>query len=189
MQDVNWDALPEPEDDGAADHLRGAMLADVPLPSTDGADVSLAMQTGRVVVFCYPMTGEPDRDPPQGWSEVPGARGCTPQACAYRDLQETLAAVGVARVFGVSTQSTSAQTEAKTRLGLPYTLLSDHALGFAEATALPTFERDGRVFLRRLTMIVEDGTIAHVRYPVFPPDSDPSWVIETLSGADQPRPR
>ena len=189
MQNVNWDAVARPEDDGAADHLRDMMLADVPLPSTDGADVSVAAARGRIVIFCYPMTAEPGRALPDGWDAIPGARGCTPQACAFRDLADDLAGRGVDRILGISTQSTSAQTEAKSRLNLPYTLLSDHALGFADAMGLPTFEAGGRTLLKRLTMIVEDGAIRHVHYPVFPPDQDAAWVRETLAKASQPRPR
>lgn len=188
MQDVNWDEVAAPQDDGAADHLRGMMLADVPLPSTDGADVSVAAARGRIVIFCYPMTAEPGRALPDGWDAIPGARGCTPQACAFRDLVDKLAEQGVDRIFGISTQSTSAQTEAKARLNLPYPLLSDHALGFAEAMGLPTFEAGGRTLLKRLTMIVEDGAIRHVHYPVFPPDQDAAWVRDTLAGTAQPRP-
>lgn len=189
MQDVNWDAVAKPENDGAGDHLRGMMLPDVPLPSTDGADVSVAASRGRIVIFCYPMTAEPGRALPDDWDALPGARGCTPQACAFRDLAGELADRGVERVFGISTQSTAAQTEAKARLNLPYSLLSDHALAFAEALALPTFEAGGRVLLKRLTMIAEEGEIRHVHYPVFPPDQDAAWVRDTLAEASQPRPR
>lgn len=121
MQDVNRDAVAAPQDDGAADHLQAMVLPDVPLPSTDGADVSVATSGGRMVIFCYPMTAEPDRALPDDWDEIPGARGCTPQACGFRDLAGDLADRGVDRIFGISTQSTSAQTEAKARLNLPYT--------------------------------------------------------------------
>lgn len=189
MEDVNRDAVAAPQDDGAADHLQGMVLPDVPLPSTDGADVSVAASRGRIVIFCYPMTAEPGRALPDDWDAVPGARGCTPQACAFRDLAGELADRGVDRIFGISTQSTSAQSEAKARLNLPFPLLSDHALKFAEAMGLPTFEADGQTLLKRLTMIVEDGAIRHVHYPVFPPDADAAWVRDVLTEAPQPRPR
>ena len=178
MSDVNWDDLPRPEDDGAADHVKGIVLPDLPLPSTHGADISLGVQTGRIVVFCYPMTGRPDRDLPQDWDAIPGARGCTPQACSFRDMADDLRAAGVDRIFGVSTQDTEWQTEAKERLALPYPLLSDHNLELATQLDLPRFEADGQTLLKRLTMIVENGTVTAVHYPVFPPDQDAAWVLE-----------
>lgn len=186
MQDVNWDEVRKPEDDGAANHLRDMMLADVPLPSTDGADVSVAAAQGRIVIFCYPMTAEHGRALPTVGTRS-GAPGCTSQACAFRDLAGDLADRGVDRIIGISTQSTSAQTEAKARLNLPYPLLSDHALNFANAMGLPTFEADGRILLKRLTMIAEGGTIRHVHYPVFPPNQDAAWVRNRLAEASQPR--
>ncbi|QFU09465.1 Putative peroxiredoxin bcp [Rhodobacteraceae bacterium THAF1] len=180
MSDVNWAELPQPEDDGAADHVKGLVLPDWPLPSTDGADISMGVQTGRIVVFCYPMTGRPDHDLPDGWNEIPGARGCSPQACSYRDLSEDLKAAGVDRIFGLSTQHTDWQAEAKERLGLPYPLLSDHGAEMAEELDLPRFEVDGTVLLKRMTMIVDGGTVTAVHYPVFPPDQDAQWVLDQL---------
>jgi peroxiredoxin len=175
--------LPVPQDDGAADHLAGARLLSVPLTATDGSTVDLANLTGRTVVYCYPRTGRPDRDNPAGWDAIPGARGCTPQSCSYRDHHADLAALG-AGVFGLSTQDTAYQEEAAARLHLPFPLLSDEKLALTSALALPTFEVeiDGRphTLLRRLTMIITDGTITHVFYPVFPPDADAERVIAWL---------
>lgn len=175
--------LPVPENDGAADHLAGTRLPSVSLPATDGSTVDLAAASGRTVVYCYPRTGHPDRDNPSGWDSIPGARGCTPQSCAYRDHHAELAKLG-ARVYGLSTQDTGYQREAVARLHLPFPLLSDHGLAFTEAVSLPTFtiEIDGsrQTLLKRLTFIVSSGTIEHVLYPVFPPDADAGNVIAWL---------
>jgi peroxiredoxin len=141
--------------------------------------VDLSMLPGGTVVYCYPMTGRPDRSLPAGWDEIPGARGCTPQSCSFRDHHAELRALG-ARVFGLSTQDTEYQREAATRLGLPFALLSDEDLVFAEALGLPTFEADGMVLLKRLTLVIDDGRISKVFYPVFPPDRSAQQVIEWL---------
>ena len=180
MYEIDFDTLPRPEDDGAADHLPGMVLPDLPLASTDGAEISLGLQSGRVVVFCYPKTGQPGTEMPEGWDEIPGARGCTPQACAYRDAMEQLTEAGVDRVYGLSTQDTDWQVEAKERLHLPYPLLSDVRWHLTEALALPTFDAEGERLMKRLTMVIEDGTITHVHYPVFPPDKDVEWVLSKL---------
>ena len=176
------EGLPVPEDDGAADHLEGTRLPPVGLRSTDGGLVDLSALPGRTVVYCYPMMGRPDRDLPEGWDEIPGARGCTPQSCAFRDHHEELLGFG-ARVFGLSTQDTGYQREAARRLHLPYGLLSDEDLAFAEALDLPTFEAEGATLLRRLTMVVEDGRIEKVFYPVFPPDRNAGEVVGWLTRA------
>jgi peroxiredoxin len=172
-------------DDGASDHLPGTSIPHVPLPSTAGEPVDLAALPGRTVLYCYPLTGRPDRELPQGWDEIPGARGCSPQSCAFRDHHEDLRALG-ARVFGLSTQDTAYQREAAERLHLPYELLSDGDLRFAAALSLPTFEVDGMVLLKRLTMVIEDGRIEKVFYPVFPPDKNAEevlgWLREDLAG-------
>ena len=163
--------LPVPEDDGAADHLPGAEVPSVPLPATGGGTVDLAERSraGTVVVFAYPRTGRPGVDPPSGWDEIPGARGCTPEACSFRDLAADFAAAG-AEVFGLSTQDPAYQSEAAGRLGLPYSLLSDADLALASALGLPTFEVEGTTLLRRLTMVLRAGRVDRVLYPVFPPD-------------------
>jgi len=172
--------LPVPEDDGAAEHLRGARLPSVPLPSTTGNVVDLSSLEGRTVVYCYPMTGRPGRDLPQGWDEIPGARGCSPQSCSFRDHHAELRNFGV-QVYGMSTQDTDYQAEAAERLHLPFELLSDEDLEFATALGLPTFEAEGAVFLKRLTFVAKDRLVEKVFYPVFPPNKNAEEVIEWLS--------
>ncbi len=174
------DGLPEPVDDGAADHLPGAVMPAVPLPSTSGDAVDFAALAGRTVVYCYPMTGRPDQALPLDWDQIPGARGCTPQSCAFRDHYQELKALG-AGVYGLSTQATDYQREAVARLHLPFPLVSDAELGLARALRLPTFEVEGKTLLRRLTLIVRDGRIEHVFYPVFPPDQNAANVVAWLA--------
>lgn len=135
-----------------------------------------------MVVYCYPRTGKPDEDPPPGWNEIPGARGCTPQACAFRDHYRELEALG-AQVFGLSAQSSEDQREAAGRLHLPYELLSDEELAFAAALRLPTFEAAGMRLIRRLTLIAREGVVEKVFYPVFPPDGNAGEVVEWLRRA------
>jgi peroxiredoxin len=171
--------LPIPIDDGACNHLRGVQLPSVPLKSTTGRVVDLAKILGRTVVYCYPRTGRPDKDPPQGWNEIPGARGCTPQSCAFRDHYQELWALG-AEVFGLSTQDTNYQREAVERLHLPFPLLSDEKLLFAKALKLPTFQVESTTLIRRLTLVIKDGSVEHVFYPVFPPDKNADEVIDWL---------
>ena len=142
--------------------------------------MDLSKLPGRTVVYCYPRTGRPDQDMPRGWDEIPGARGCTPQSCSFRDHYGELRALG-ARVFGLSTQNTEYQREAAGRLHLPFELLSDERLEFAGALALPTFEADSMILLKRLTLVIEDGRIEKVFYPVFPPDKNAEEVIGWLS--------
>ncbi len=162
--------LPIPIDDGACDHLPGLRVPSAPLPSTAGGLVDLARLAGRTVVYCYLRTGKPDEDPPPGWNAIPGARGCTPQSCAFRDHHEELRALG-AHVFGLSTQDTEYQREAVGRLNLPFALLSDARLELAGALRLPTFQVAGMTLIKRLTLVVADGVVEKVFYPVFPPDA------------------
>ena len=171
--------LPVPVDDGACDHLPGMQLTAVPLPSTAGRVVDLASLPGRTAVYCYPRTGRLDADPPKGWDDIPGARGCTPQSCAFRDHHQELRALG-AWVFGLSTQDTAYQQEAVERLHLPFELLSDERLTFAKALRLPTFEAASMTLIKRLTLILSDGRIEKVFYPVFPPDKNAEEVIKWL---------
>jgi peroxiredoxin len=176
------DDLPIPEDDGAADHLRGSVLPPVTLPATDGALVRLDELDGRSSVFAYPRTGRPGEEPPggeAGWNAIPGARGCTPEACSFRDEAARFGALGV-RLFGLSTQDTEYQREAVERLHLPYPLLSDERLELTRALGLPTFEVEGMTVIRRLTLIVDGGRIADVVYPVFPPDRGAELALERL---------
>jgi peroxiredoxin len=181
------DDLPEPADDGAADHLPGAAVPSVPLTATDGNQVDLSALPGTIVVYGYPKTGRPDEDViPDGWASIPGARGCTPEACGFRDHYASLRAAGAAEVFGLSLQTTAYQREARDRLDLPFELLSDAELAFTRALGLPTFEVDDENFLKRLTLVVEDGRVVHVFYPVFPPDEHAAEVEAWLeAGADR----
>lgn len=171
--------LPVPQDDGACNHLPGILVPSIPLPSTAGREVSLAGLSGRVVVYCYPRTGRPDEPSPAGWNEIPGARGCTPQTCDFRDHHAELQSLG-AQVFGLSTQSAEDQKEAAERLHLPFELLSDYGLRFARAIRLPTFNVEGMELIKRLTLILNDGRIEKVFYPVFPPDKNAEEVIDWL---------
>lgn len=173
------DGLPVPEDDGACDHLPGLKLPALSLPATNGEQINLSAHPGWLVIYCYPMTGRPDRELPAGWNEIPGARGCTPQACTFRDHYQELAKLD-ADVYGLSTQTSDCQLEAKQRLHLPFELLSDHQLDFANALQLPVFEADNMKLIKRLTMIAFDGVIKKKFYPVFPPDSNAIQVIEWL---------
>ena len=172
--------LPVPQDDGACAHLTGMRVPSAALPSTKGGTVDLSALPGRTVVFCYPRTGLPDKPPAPGWDAIPGARGCTPQACAFRDNYDELKAFGVTEVFGLSTQDTAYQREAVQRLNLPFAMLSDEKLEFTRALNLPTFVVEGMTLVRRATLILHAGTIEHVFYPVFPPDANAPAVIHWL---------
>lgn len=166
-------------DDGACAHLTGIALPSVPLPTTAGRAVDLARMPGRVVVYVYPRTSQPGEPPPTGWDEIPGARGCTPQSCAFRDHHAELQALGV-QVFGLSSQTTEYQQEAVERLHLPFELLSDADLKLATALRLLTFEVDGMTLIRRLTLVIKDGQVEHVFYPVPEPARNAENVIARL---------
>jgi peroxiredoxin len=188
----DWSKIPAPVDDGAARHLPGMKLPLLPLPATDGTTVDLSTLPGIVVVFAYPRTGRPGVENPEGWDLIPGARGCTPQSCAFRDLFAELQALGVHRLFGLSTQSTEYQREAADPLHLPFPILSDEHLSLANAMRLPTFETSGMKLLKRLALVVTDGVIEHVFYPVFPPDRNAADVAAWLAARTRtsvPRPR
>ena len=173
--------LPVPQDDGACKHLTGIRLPSIALRSTRGRTVDLSMLKGTTVVYIYPRTGRPDQELPTGWNAIPGARGCTPQSCAFRDHYQELKGLGVSELFGLSTQDTAYQQEAVERLHLPFELLSDEKLEFAKALSLPTFEVDGMKLIKRITLIVCDGRIVKVFYPVFPPDKNAGEVIKWLT--------
>jgi peroxiredoxin len=176
--------LPVPEDDGAADHLRGMPLPPFELPGTDGSRVRLDQLPGRVVVYAYPRTGIPGEDPlVPDWDQIPGARGCTPESCGFRDHFADLQAAGASLVFGLSTQDTDYQREVAERLQLPFAILSDADLELTKALRLPTFEAAGQTLLKRFTLVVSDGRIEHVFYPVFPPDGHAEEVLSWLRGA------
>jgi peroxiredoxin len=173
--------LPIPVDDGAADHLPGRAIPSLELPASDGTHVDLAeAAAGLLVLYCYPRTGRPDEPVPPGWDEIPGARGCTPQSCAFRDHHGELVKLG-ARVHGLSAQPLKEQREFAARVGLPYGLLSDPALELAAALGLPTFEFEGAPLYHRLTMVARAGRITKVFYPVFPPDRNAADVVAWLS--------
>jgi peroxiredoxin len=178
------DNLPVPVDDGACNHLRGMALPSIPLLSTDGRVVDLQGLTGWTVLYTYPRTGRPEEADSPAWDAIPGARGCTPQSCGYRDAYDEFRRLGV-RVFGLSTQTGEYQREAVERLHLPYPLLSDAELQFTHALDLPTFEftpypGQSPVHLLRMAMIIRDGMIENVVYPVFPPDRNAEEVVKWL---------
>ena len=178
--------LPAPRDDGAADHLAGLAVPRLHLPGTAGETIRLdALGPGRTVLYIYPLTGRPGTDLPQGWDLIPGARGCTPEACGFRDHHQDLLAAGAARVFGLSSQDTGYQREVADRLRLPFQMLSDPALTLADALGLPTFQADGLTLYTRLTLIIRDNVIEHAFYPVFPPDRHAGQVLTWLR--DNPR--
>jgi peroxiredoxin len=173
--------LPVPVDDGACDHLVGMRLPPVTLPSTRGGAVDLgALGDGRSVIFAYPMTGRPGVALPDGWDAIPGARGCTPQNCAFRDLHQAFLDQGAA-VYALSTQTTAYQSEMAERLHLPYPVLSDADFALVDALRLPTFVADGMRLIARLTLVVRSGAIEHVFYPVFPPDRSAEPVLDWLT--------
>jgi len=172
--------LPRPVDDGGARHLKGMAIPDLALPSTANRQVNLSkMSSPRVVVYCYPMTGRPDRKLPEGWDDIPGARGCTPETCGFRDHHKDLAKLQT-EVFGVSTQTTEYQQEMVKRLEVPFEVLSDEHFAFTKALRLPTFTVAGMTLMKRLTLIARAGRIEHVFYPVFPPDTHAEAVIGWL---------
>lgn len=173
--------LPIPIDDGACNHLTSLQLPSLPLLATDGSTADLAQLAGLTVVYCYPRTGEPDKPVPEEWDQIPGARGCTPQSCAFRDHYQELRQEGATHVFGLSTQTTAYQQEVVERLHLPFALLSDEKLAFTHTLRLPTFEFAGMTLIKRLTLIIADGKIIKVFYPVFPSDQNAAEVLAWLS--------
>lgn len=182
LLNVDWSKVPAPVDDGAARHLVGLAFPDLELASTDGSTVNPSRLPGRSVVFAYPRTGVPgEPSPVPEWDMIPGARGCTPQSCAFRDLHAELKAAGASHVFGLSVQDTDYQREAAARLHLPFPLLSDVRFELVHAISLPTMTVAGMVLVRRLAMVIDDGRITHVFYPVFPPDRNAGDVLAWLN--------
>jgi peroxiredoxin len=181
--------LPIPLDDGATDHLVGMSLPHVALMSTLGHVINLGEAAikgknkgkgkGKWVIYCYPMTGQPDVHLPEGWDQIPGARGCTPQSCAFRDHYQELQTLG-AEVVGLSVQTPEYQKEMADRLRLPFPVLSDAQYQFQKALNLPTFDVAGMTLLKRVTLIAQNGVIEAVHYPIFPSDSDAAWVLNYL---------
>lgn len=175
--------IPAPQDDGAARHLTGMALPDIALPATSGPAVNLAKIGGRSVVYIYPRTGVPGIPNPDGWDMIPGARGCTPQSCSFRDHAGELKTLGIAHLFGLSTQDTAYQREAAERLHLPFPVLSDEKLQLTKAMKLPTFVADGMTLLKRMAWVIDGGKITKVFYPVFPPDRNAADVVAWLKSS------
>lgn len=172
--------LPIPEDDGACNHLKGSRVPSVTLLSTSEGNVDLSKEEGLIIVFFYPRTAAPNEIVPDEWNSIPGARGCTPQTCSFRDHVKDLTGLGVRRIYGISTQDTPYQQEARERLRLPYNLLSDEKLKLAQALTLPTFEWKGRTLIKRLALAIKEGQIVNVWYPIFPPGESAEQVRQWL---------
>lgn len=171
--------LPVPEDDGACDHLLNETIPNISLIATNGQAINLQDLKGRLVIYCYPMTKQPDKNLPDGWAEIPGAMGCTPQSCSFRDHYSELKALNTT-VYGLSTQTTAYQQEVKERLHLPFELLSDSNLLFSRSLKLPYLYVDEMTLIKRITLIFEEGKIVKYFYPVFPPDKNIDEVLEWL---------
>ena len=181
LLDVDWSKIPAPTDDGTAAHLAGIAIPSLNLLATDDTSVDLSALPGRTVVFAYPRTGEPGKiSLVDDWDMIPGARGCTPQTCSFRDLFSELKAAGAKHVFGLSTQDNIYQTEMASRLHLPFPVLSDEKLALCHALNLPTMDVAGLTLIKRLALVVDDGVITHVFYPVFPPDRNAGDVLAWL---------
>ena len=181
MSDPNQMPVP---DDGAADHLPGRAAPSVTLPSTAGGSVALDdLGPGRTVLYVYPLTAPPGGAVPDGWDSIPGARGCTPEACDFRDHHEELLAAGATGVFGVSAQDTGYQREVVERLRLPFAMLSDSELRLAAVLGLPTFRAGGMTLFTRITLVIRDGVVEHAFYPVFPPGAHAREVLAWLRSA------
>jgi len=179
--DVDWSQIPAPLDDGAAKHLVGTTIPPVALSATDGSQVTLSSLPGRVVLFAYPRTGEPGKvSLVDDWDMIPGARGCTPQTCAFRDLHKDLTDAGAQHVFGLSTQDNAYQREMAERLHVPFRILSDSDLAMTRALKLPSMDVAGMTLIKRLALIIDDAKITHVFYPVFPPDRNAGDVLAWL---------
>ena len=188
LHSVDWSKIPPPADDGGARHLESLRMPDLPLPATDGRSVSLARLSGRAVVYAYPRTGRPDQIAlVDDWDMIPGARGCTPQSCAFRDHHGELLEAGAAHVFGLSTQDIAYQQEAVARLHLPFAILSDEKLALTKALRLPTMDVAGLTLMKRMAFVIDDGRITKVFYPVFPPDRNAPDVLAWLKSNPRPR--
>jgi peroxiredoxin len=172
--------LPKPIDDGACDHLQGSKLPTASLLTTDDSEIDFSSINGRLVIYLYPMTGKPNTALPDGWDGIPGARGCTPQSCSFRDHYSELKELNTS-VYGLSTQTTTYQKEAANRLHLPFPLVSDNNLKFIESLSIPTFEVDGMTLSKRITLVANNGIIEKVFYPVFPPNENANHVIAYLN--------
>jgi peroxiredoxin len=160
-------------------------MPSIALPATDGATVDLSSLPGLMVIYVYPRTGIPGIDNPPGWDLIPGARGCTPQTCSFRDHFAELKALGVDYLFGLSTQNTAYQREVADRLHLPFAIVSDEHFKLTEALRLPTFQTSGMRLLKRMALVIRDGKIEHIFYPVFPPDRNAGDVVAWLANRNR----
>jgi len=187
LQHVDWSTIPAPVNDGACAHLVGSTLPCVALPATDGQSYDVSALSGRTVVFAYPRTGVPGEPSlVDDWDMIPGARGCTPQTCAFRDLYADLRAAGADAVFGLSTQTTEFQSAMVARLTVPFPVLSDAGLRLTEALRLPTLDVAGQTLIKRLSLIIDNGVVSAVQYPVFPPDTNAADVLDWLRANPKP---
>lgn len=182
MTDLNidWFKIPAPTDDGATEHLINKRIPDIRLPSTNGKIINLSLLTGKAIIYAYPRTANPKIPSFDGWDMIPGARGCTPQSCAFRDHFVELQELGIDHLFGLSTQDTAYQQEVVERLHLPFSLLSDEHLLLTKKLNLPTFEVNGITLLKRFTLVIHDSVIKHIFYPIFPPSNNPQELIDWL---------
>jgi peroxiredoxin len=181
--------LPAPEDDGAADHLPGRPVPHLTLPATSGENVRLdRLGQGRSVLYLYPLTGRADLDLPEGWDTIPGARGCTTEACDFRDHHQDLLDAGASHILGISSQESDYQRELVGRLQLPFPMLSDTRMSLEDALGVPTFRADGMTLFKRLTLVIRNAVIEHVFYPVFPPNEHAQQVLAWLKTEVNPVP-
>lgn len=183
MRDLNTlpDNLPIPLDDGACDHLKNLLLPEIELETTAGRFVNIKELTKKpTIIFFYPRTGEADKPTPADWDLIPGARGCTPQSCGFRDLNQEFIKLGF-QVFGLSSQNSDYQKEFVSRNHIPFEILSDEKFELTEQMNLPTFSFNGIRLIKRMAWIVENSKISHVFYPVFPPNENASFVLNWLN--------
>jgi peroxiredoxin len=173
-------ALPVPKDDGATNHLLNMALPSIVLQTTSNTKVDISTLSGLTILFTYPRTGGPSETIPDAWNAIPGARGCSPQACSFRDALSTLRSKGVSHIYGLSTQDTAYQQEAKERLHLSYDLLSDEGMEFVKGVKMPTFTWEGGELVKRSILAIEGGKVVKVWYPVFPSDASARLVDEWL---------
>ena len=172
--------LPKPKDDGACNHLTNKQVPDISLPNQDGNLLKLnRSDTFRLIIYCYPLTGNPNKPLPKNWDSIPGARGCTPETCSFRDAHDDFITHNSVPI-GLSTQSVHDIKEMTTRLLIPYDVVSDEHLSFVNQLRLPTFKVEDKVYIKRLTLIVERSIIKHFFYPVFPADLHVKEVLQWL---------